>query len=68
MSAHRGMIRLIGVSRPAVSTFSWWSTTSIVADSLWGSTPMAHCYCELGKPSWATAGHGLTGRNREVLG
>ena len=27
-------------NRPVASTVSWSSTTSIVADSLWGSTPM----------------------------
>ncbi len=27
-------------NRPVASTLSWSSTTSMVADSLWGSTPM----------------------------
>ena len=37
---HRGVAGLVGANRPEPSSFSCWSTTSMVADSLWGSTPM----------------------------
>ncbi len=37
---HRGVAGLVGAEPTAPSSFSWPSTTSMVADSLWGSTPM----------------------------
>ena len=40
---HRGVAGWSVVNRPDPSSSSRWSTTSIVADSLWGSTPMMTC-------------------------
>jgi hypothetical protein len=42
--AHRGVAGLSVANRPDARTFSYRSTTSIVADSLWGSTPMMICF------------------------
>ena len=40
LPAHRGVPTPIGTNRPVANTVSRSSRTSIVADNLWGSTPM----------------------------
>ena len=40
MFAHRAVPALSVSNRPVASTVSRSSTTSMVADNLWGSTPM----------------------------